>query len=76
MKDLITYLVTHIVDHPQDVTVDEQIVSERSYQYLIHAHTDDTGKIIGKNGKIIQAIRSIAKVLAVKEGIQVRIEIV
>ena len=36
---------------------------------------EDIGKIIGKNGKVIQAIRNIAKILAVKENKHIRIEI-
>lgn len=75
MKEFINYLVSLIVDNPQDVQVEERIVDEKSVQYIISANQADIGKIIGKGGKIIQAIRNIVKVLAVKHDKQVRIEV-
>lgn len=75
MKEFINYLVSLIVDNPQDVQVEERIVDEKSVQYIISANQEDIGKIIGKGGKIIQAIRNIVKVLAVKHDKQVRIEV-
>ncbi|OGG15614.1 hypothetical protein A3D77_02875 [Candidatus Gottesmanbacteria bacterium RIFCSPHIGHO2_02_FULL_39_11] len=75
MKEFINYLVSLIVDNPQDVEVSERILDEKSIQYIISANEKDIGKIIGKGGKIIQAIRNIVKVLAVKHDKQVRIEV-
>jgi len=75
MKDFLTYLVKAIVDTPSEVNVEEKEITENSLQYLIHAKAEDIGKIIGKEGKIITAIRNIAKILAIKENKQVRIEI-
>lgn len=75
MKDLITYLTAQIVDHPDDLSVEERAFGENSTQYIIKSHPEDTGKIIGREGKIIQAIRNVAKILAVKEGKQIRIEV-
>lgn len=75
MKEFINYLVSLIVDNPQDVSVEERIIDEKSVQYIISANQSDVGKVIGKGGKIIQAIRNIVKVLAVKHDKQVRIEV-
>ncbi len=75
MKDFITYLIKLIVDHPGEVDVEEKTFSDTISQYVIKNNSEDTGKIIGKEGKIIQAIRNVCKVLAVKEGKQIRIEI-
>ena len=75
MKEFINYLVSLIVDNPQDVEVSERILDEKSIQYIISENEKDIGKIIGKGGKIIQAIRNIVKVLAVKHDKQVRIEV-
>jgi predicted RNA-binding protein YlqC (UPF0109 family) len=75
MKELLEYILKLIVSHPKEIKIEEQTVGEYSFQYLISAHQDDIGKIIGKEGKIIQAIRNVAKVMAIKEGKQVRIEI-
>ncbi len=75
MKDFLTYLVKAIVDSPDEVDIEEKEVDQNSFQYLIRAKAEDIGKIIGKEGKIITAIRNIAKILAIKENKQVRIEI-
>ena len=75
MIDFLNFLIGKIVDHPDDVVISETALGDHSFQYTIKAHTDDVGKIIGREGKIIHAIRNIAKILAVKENAQIRIEI-
>lgn len=75
MKEFIKYLVSLIVDHPEEVDVEEKSFGDNINQYFIKSNKEDIGKIIGKEGKIIQAIRNVAKVLAIKEGKQIRIEI-
>jgi predicted RNA-binding protein YlqC (UPF0109 family) len=72
MKNLLEFLLIHLVQHPEDVNIDES-EGERETVYTIHVHADDMGRIIGKNGSIIQAIRNIAKVRAIKEGIRAQI---
>ena len=75
MKDLLNFILAQIVDNPDKISIDEQQVSDGNFQYTIHAQGDDTGKIIGRDGKIISAIRNIAKVLAIKENTHIHIEI-
>jgi len=65
MKDFLKYLLSLIVNQPEDLTVDEIPTGENAFQYNITAAPDDIGKIIGKDGKIIQAVRQTAKILAV-----------
>jgi len=76
MKEFLEYLVRLIVDNPKEVTIEETTLGEKSFQYTIKANPEDMGKIIGKGGKIIQAIRSVAKIVAIKQDIQIRIEVV
>lgn len=66
MNDLLAFILKHLVDHPADVVVD---VSEQEGTIVaaLTVHQDDTGRVIGKEGKTINAIRSLAKVLAAKE---------
>ncbi|KKS98397.1 MAG: hypothetical protein UV73_C0002G0111 [Candidatus Gottesmanbacteria bacterium GW2011_GWA2_43_14] len=75
MKDFLHYLLNQIVNHPEDLEIEEEQINELSFQYTLKAEASDVGKIIGRDGKIIQAIRNAAKILAVKEGIHVRIQI-
>lgn len=75
MKDFLNYLTSLLVDHPDEIAIEERPFGETMTQYIIKSNPEDTGKIIGKEGKIIQAIRNVCKILAVKDGKQVRIEI-
>lgn len=66
MKNLLTFIVLHLVQHPDDVEVMEE--HDQGYDiYFLKVHPEDMGRIIGKKGSIIQAIRQIAKVRAMKE---------
>jgi predicted RNA-binding protein YlqC (UPF0109 family) len=67
MKDTLIFLLGKIVDHPDDVQVEES--NENSKIILtIHANQEDLGKIIGKSGRIIKAIRDLIKLMATKEN--------
>lgn len=67
MKQVLEYLLPQIVDHPDDISVEEK-VEERGTIYIIHANPEDVGKIIGKSGRIIRAIRDLVKVVATKHN--------
>jgi len=69
MKSLLEFILNHIVDHPEDVLVEES-EDEQGFTYTITVNPEDMGKVIGKNGRIIQSIRNLAKVRAVKENIR------
>lgn len=75
MKDFLKYLLQLLVDHPEEIQIEERSMGENSFQYIIGANKDDFGKIIGKGGKIIQSIRNVAKILAIRENKQIRIEV-
>lgn len=75
MKQFLEYLLALIVDNKKALVVEEQEIEENNFQYNIKCDPADIGKIIGKDGKIIQAIRSVSKILAVKLNLRVRIQI-
>ena len=75
ISKFLKYLISLLIDHPSELVIEEEILSENSYRYLIKTNPEDTGKVIGKEGKIIQSIRNVAKILAIKENKQIRIEI-
>lgn len=74
MKNLIEYILIHLVQHPDEVSVEES-QDDKGLLYTISVHPEDMGRVIGKNGSIISAIRTIAKVRAAKEGSRVHVTI-
>jgi predicted RNA-binding protein YlqC (UPF0109 family) len=69
MKNLLEFILNHIVDHPEDIQIEES-EDDRGLLYTIHVHADDIGKVIGREGRVIQAIRTLARVRAVKEKVR------
>jgi hypothetical protein len=74
MKDTLLYILSQIVDHPEDIVIDEVIEGDRTI-YVIHAHADDMGKIIGKRGRVIMALRDLIKIIATKQKVFADVEI-
>lgn len=70
MKDTLLFILSRIVDHPDDVVIDEEVTQDRT-TLTIHANQEDFGKIIGKSGRIIRSIRDLIKLMAAKQGIYV-----
>lgn len=75
MKELLETLAKAVVDYPDDVKV-TVIEGDRSLILQIYVNPDDLGKIIGKQGRIAKALRSIIKAVAVKEGKKAIVEII
>lgn len=75
MKELLEYLAKSLVDHPDNVEV-SQVEGERSVILELRVSPEDMGKVIGKQGRIAQALRTIVKAAAIKDGKRVMIEII
>lgn len=71
MKDTLIYILQHIVEYPNEITAEETKKDDEHVLLTIHAHAEDMGKIIGKQGRIIRAIRDLIKLMATKENIYV-----
>jgi len=74
VKKLLEYLVSSIVEKPDEVTV-EELVRDGQTDLIIHANQDDLKIIIGKNGKTIKALRELVKVKAILEKKRVNIQV-
>lgn len=75
MKELIEFLLTAIVDHPEDIKIEEEIKEpmtdngSKFYSYIIEVNQEDIPFVIGKNGRTIKSIRNLVKIKAIKEGV-------
>jgi predicted RNA-binding protein YlqC (UPF0109 family) len=74
MKELLEYLAKALVDNPDDVEI-EVIEGERSMILQLKVNQEDIGKVIGKQGRIVQALRTIVKAAATKQGKNAIVEI-
>lgn len=74
MVELIEYIAKSLVDEPEKVKVSSQ-EGEDANNILLQVSSTDMGKVIGKQGRIAKAIRSILKAVSLKEEIRVNLEI-
>ena len=74
MRDLITYIAQSVVSDPDAVQVQEKHRA-RSVTLYLKVAPHDMGRVIGKGGRMANAMRTLLRVAAVKEGKQVTLEI-
>ena len=72
MKDTLSFIVASIVEKKDQVRIDEETDGDQ-ITLKITVDKDDMGKIIGKNGKIIRAIRNVMKIPAIKSNKKINI---
>ena len=75
MKELLLYMAKNLVDDPQAVTVNE-ITNEDGKVLELHVAPGDMGKVIGRQGRIAEEIRTIIKTVAQRTGEKITVEIV
>ncbi|HEX75121.1 MAG TPA: KH domain-containing protein [Dehalococcoidia bacterium] len=75
MKELVEYIAKSIVSVPDDVKVTEEADGDIVVVKLEVA-ADDKGRVIGRQGRVAEAMRTLLRVMATKEGTRVRLEIV
>lgn len=75
MKELVEVIAKALVEHPEEVTVTEK-EEGRHVTLELHVAAADMGKVIGKQGRIAKAIRSVVKAASSKENKKVDVEIV
>jgi len=75
MKQIVEVIAKSLVDHPEQVSVEEK-QEERAIVYELHVAPDDMGKVIGKQGRIAKAMRTVVKAAATRENKKVTVEII
>lgn len=75
-KALLEYLVVQLVDNPDEVEVTEFESKKQDTILELRVAESDTGKVIGKGGRIAQALRTVVKAAALKNGERVSVEII
>jgi len=75
MKDLVEYIARSIVNAPDDVIVTEE-TNEEGTTLKLQVADDDKGRVIGKQGRIAEAMRTLLRIKAAKAGTRVTLEII
>lgn len=74
MKEFIEYIVKNLVDHPEKVRVNA-VGGTHTLIIELKIAKPDIGKVIGKKGKTIEAIRTLSRSVATRNGVRLNIEI-
>ena len=74
MKELVEVIAKALVDNPDEVVVTEK-KEGRNIRVQLHVAPSDMGKVIGRQGRIAKAIRSVVKAAAAKDDIKVILDI-
>lgn len=75
MGELVKFIAKSLVENPDEVVVNE-IEGSQSIIIELKVHPDDMGKVIGKQGRIAKAIRTVVKAAAIKDNKRVVVEII
>src|SRR3990170_7259116 len=73
-QEFLEFLVKSIVDHPDDVKVDRK-VDEMGVLLVLNVHPMDMGQVVGKRGSTAQAIRSLLRIVGIKNNARVNLKI-
>ncbi|MHB1016358.1 MAG: KH domain-containing protein [Coriobacteriia bacterium] len=72
---LVSYVVTSVVEHPDEVRIDSHEESGVT-TFEVTVHPDDVGKVIGRQGRVIKALRVLARAAASMNGADAAVEVV
>ena len=75
MKELVEVIAKSLVDHPEDVRVEEK-QQDRRVTLELRVDEDDMGKVIGRQGRIAKAMRTVVKAAATRENKKVSVDII
>lgn len=75
MKELVEFIAQAVVNHPDQVHVDEYPQDDGSIIYELSVANEDKGRMIGKNGRVIQSVRSVVLAAARKKNLRVKLNL-
>lgn len=75
MKELVTYIAQNLVDDPGTVQVEERMRGRNNVELRLRVTRDDMGRVIGKQGRVANALRNLVRVAASRQGKRVNLEI-
>lgn len=75
MKNTLLHIISSIVDEPEKIEIEEK-EENGIIQFNVNIAKDDMGKIIGKEGRVIRAIRNVMKIPAIKQEKRINISLV
>ena len=68
MKEFIEFIAKHLVDNPDNVSVEQVNPDDKTIELMLKVGAEDVGKVIGKQGKTAQAMRTLLTAIAAKDG--------
>ena len=75
VADLVEYLVASLVDHPEELSIDVTDRDDNSCLIELGVAEDDIGKIIGRRGRVIKAIRTLAYAMGTRYNLSTEVEV-
>lgn len=75
MKELVEYIAKNLVDDPDSVKVQETQEEEGFVSVTLEVNPQDKGKVIGRQGRVAKSMRTLLRVMAVKDDVRVNLEI-
>ena len=74
MRDLMEYIAKSLVEHPEDVQISESGSGDR-IRLELKVNAEDMGRVIGKSGRVANAVRALLRVAAERKGKQVTLDV-
>jgi len=76
MKGLVEYIAKSIVTLPDAVVVTEETTVDKNVVLKLQVAPEDRGRVIGKQGRVAEAMRTLLRVAAIRAGVRVQLEII
>ncbi len=75
MKDALSFIVSRLVDNPDSIQITEE-EADGFTNFTVSVPKEEMGRVIGKEGKVIRAIRNVVKIPAIRDGKRINITLV